>query len=163
MMQPAGLDSPAALSLVRSNSMCIYCNTKNYRKIYINHFGPIPKDPEGRSYDIHHIDGDHSNNDPSNLKAITICEHYEIHYKQGDYGSCYKISRRMKMSPAEISQIAKEAQLKLSKEKRHSFQIHRRSSEEQSRIAKEVNRRLLEEGKHPFQNKENTKRALETH
>jgi hypothetical protein len=51
-----------------------------FRKIYEDYFGPIPKDSDGRSYDIHHIDGDHSNNHPSNLKAVTIQEHYDIHY-----------------------------------------------------------------------------------
>jgi len=36
--------------------MCIYCNTTNYRKIYENHLGTIPKDHEGRSYEIHQLD-----------------------------------------------------------------------------------------------------------
>ena len=52
----------------------------NYRKIYEDHYGQIPLDEEGRSYDIHHIDGNHNNNDISNLKAVTIQEHYDIHY-----------------------------------------------------------------------------------
>jgi N-acetylglutamate synthase/N-acetylornithine aminotransferase len=68
--------------------MCIYCNTTNYRKIYENHHGPILKDEEGRTYEIHHIDGDHSNNDPVNLTALTLQEHYNIHYSQGDYYAC---------------------------------------------------------------------------
>lgn len=33
---------------------------------------------------IHHIDGDHSNNDPDNLLACTAEEHWQIHYDQGD-------------------------------------------------------------------------------
>lgn len=52
--------------------MCMYCGTNKYRKIYVNHFGPIPKDITGRSYEIHHIDGNHLNNDPNNLKAVSI-------------------------------------------------------------------------------------------
>lgn len=40
-----------------------------YRKIYENHFGPIPKDKDGRSYEIHHIDGNRKNNEISNLKC----------------------------------------------------------------------------------------------
>ena len=57
----------------------------NYRKIYESHFGPIPKEKNGRSYDIHHIDGNHSNNSPENLRAVTIQEHYNIHYEQEDW------------------------------------------------------------------------------
>jgi hypothetical protein len=35
-----------------------------YRKIYEQNFGPIPKDGDGRSYDVHHIDGNRNNNVP---------------------------------------------------------------------------------------------------
>ena len=61
--------------------MTIYTG-KNYRKIYKQYYGPIPKDEFGRRYDIHHIDGNHDNCDASNLKAVTIQEHYDIHYQQ---------------------------------------------------------------------------------
>jgi hypothetical protein len=57
----------------------------NYRKIYEKHFGSIPKEPSGRSYEIHHKDRDHVNNDPSNLIAVTLQEHYDLHYAQGDF------------------------------------------------------------------------------
>jgi hypothetical protein len=87
--------------------MCIYCNTKHYRKIYENHVGPIPVDEAGKSYDIHHLDGNHSNNNPANLKAVTIQEHYNIHYAQRDYGACYFIAiQRLYATPEEISSIA---------------------------------------------------------
>ena len=33
---------------------------KNYRKIWVERHGPIPLDENGRTYEIHHIDGDHS-------------------------------------------------------------------------------------------------------
>ena len=52
--------------------MCIYCGTNKYRKIYENHYGTIPKDENGRSYEIHHIDVNHSNNDLHNLKLVSI-------------------------------------------------------------------------------------------
>lgn len=75
-----------------------------YRKIYETHYGPIPKEPDGRSYDVHHIDGDHSNNSPDNLKAVTVEEHYNIHYTQCDYGACYLIARnRFEVTPDEQS------------------------------------------------------------
>ena len=52
--------------------MCIYCGTDKYRKIFLNHHGIIPKDEEGRSYEIHHIDGNHSNNEPKNLIYMVL-------------------------------------------------------------------------------------------
>lgn len=54
----------------------------NYRKIWEDNFGPIPKDENGRSYEIHHKDGNTENNDLSNLMCVSIKEHYDIHYKQ---------------------------------------------------------------------------------
>lgn len=77
-----------------------------YRKIYENHFGKIPKDDEGRSYEIHHIDGNRKNNIITNLKCVSIQEHYNIHFNQGDYGACAKIAQRMKCSPEILSELA---------------------------------------------------------
>jgi hypothetical protein len=102
--------------------MCVYCGTNKYRKIYQNHYGPIPKEPNGRSYEIHHIDGDHSNNDPSNLKLVTIQEHYNIHHAQQDFGACVLIGKKMKKSPKELSKLAKmNVQIQLNKGT-HPFQ-----------------------------------------
>jgi hypothetical protein len=78
-----------------------------YRKIYEQHHGPIPRELNGRSFEIHHIDGDSNNNDPSNLVALSIQEHYDVHYAQGDLGACYKIGIKMSMSPEELSNLAK--------------------------------------------------------
>lgn len=86
--------------------MTIYRKT-NYRKIYEAHYGPIPKDKDGRTYEIHHIDGDHKNNDPSNLQCVTIQEHYDIHQSQGDWGACIRIAQRMSVSPNQISELSK--------------------------------------------------------
>lgn len=68
---------------------------ENYRKIWINYYGSIPIDENGRSYDIHHIDGNKNNNDITNLLAVSIKDHFEIHYKQGDYEACKAISLRI--------------------------------------------------------------------
>jgi hypothetical protein len=90
--------------------MCIYCGTNKYRKIYEQHFGSIPKEDNGRIYEIHHIDGDHSNNNPSNLTAITLQEHYDIHYTQRDYNACYLMSvQRMNKTTEEISELSSKA------------------------------------------------------
>ena len=86
--------------------MCTYCGTTKYRKIYENHTGIIPKEVDGRTYEIHHIDGNHSNNSPINLVAVPIQEHYDIHYSQGDWAACLLMSDRIKISPEEKSKLA---------------------------------------------------------
>ena len=82
----------------------------NYRKIYEQHFGKIPKDEYGRSYQIHHIDGNRNNNDISNLKCVSIQEHYDIHYSQSDWGACYLIGRKMKMPVSVLSELVRQQQ-----------------------------------------------------
>jgi hypothetical protein len=79
---------------------------RNYRAIYEAHHGPIPKDAQGRSFEIHHINSDHNDNRIENLKLVTIEEHYAIHKAQGDYVSAFMIAQRMKLSPEELSDIA---------------------------------------------------------
>ena len=102
--------------------MCIYCKTPYYRKIYQLHYGEIPKDYSGRRYDIHHIDGNHLNNDPVNLKAVSLQEHYDIHYSQGDFIACWLITRKLKISPEEHSKLASLANKKKVSENRHNLQ-----------------------------------------
>jgi hypothetical protein len=79
----------------------------NYRTIWKKHFGEIPKDSDGRPFEIHHINGDHKDNRIENLKCVTIKEHYDIHYNNGDYGACVMIAKRMNLSVDFISQIQK--------------------------------------------------------
>ena len=91
--------------------MCIYCNTQHYRKIYANHKGPIPTDRDGRSYDIHHIDGNHDNNHPDNLMAVSLMEHYELHKAQGDWAACLLFSERLKLTANQKSELASKSNL----------------------------------------------------
>jgi hypothetical protein len=86
----------------------------NYRKIYEQYHITIPRDKNGRKYDIHHIDGNHDNNSPTNLVALTIEEHYDVHYSQEDWYACFLIGTRMKKSTEELSFL-------LSGEKNHNF------------------------------------------
>lgn len=101
----------------------------NYRKIWEAQYGKIPKDENGRTFEIHHKDGDRSNNSIENLQCVSIQEHYDIHYSQGDYGACYYIALIMKKTPQELSEI----------------------------ISKSNRRRILD-GTLPLLNKENSKK-----
>jgi hypothetical protein len=85
--------------------MCIYCGTEKYRRIYENHYGKIPKEPNGRSYEIHHVDGNHNNNDPINLIAVTLQEHYDIHLFQKDYAACVLIGRKLGVDPETLAKL----------------------------------------------------------
>ena len=118
--------------------MCIYCGTKKYRKIYENHYGPIPREDNGRTYEIHHIDGDHSNNNPDNLRAVTIQEHYDIHYSQSDFGACFKMAPRLKMTLKEISLLCSLAQKKRVEDGSHNF------------LGPELNKKRINDGSHNF-------------
>ena len=89
--------------------MCIYCNTTKYRKIYENHNGPTPKDKSGRSYHIHHKDGNRQNNSPDNLLALSIQEHFDLHMAQGDYSSCWLLGKQMGMSIQQQSELMSKA------------------------------------------------------
>jgi HNH endonuclease len=81
--------------------------SKIYRKIWIMENGPIPVDTNGRTYEIHHIDGNRENNEITNLQCVSIEEHYKIHYDNGDYGACVLIAKRMNLPPDHLSSIQK--------------------------------------------------------
>ena len=90
-------------------------------KVWKKYYGEIPKDTNGRSYEIHHIDGNHTNNHPDNLMCVSIDEHYEIHKSQGDWGAAFLIARRMFVQPDDISEIAKNSSIKRLTEGTHNF------------------------------------------
>ena len=92
-----------------------------YRKIYEQYYGSIPKDSDGRTYEIHHIDGNHNNDSPENLKAVSIQEHYNIHYSQGDWIACHRIASKMKLSPVEISELSRKSNLERVADGTHPF------------------------------------------
>lgn len=114
----------------------------DYRRIYSSIHGTIPTDLDGRSFDIHHIDYDHTNNNPSNLIAVSIQEHYNIHYTNGDYGACARIAARLNMQPAEISILVSKQQQKRVAEGSHHFLG--------GKIQQAKNKRLVDEGTHNF-------------
>lgn len=110
--------------------------SKRYIKVYKEYYGEIPKDEYGVSYDIHHIDGDYTNNDPSNLVALSIKEHYEVHKKQKDWGAAWAISKRVGITSEEKSEITRQMNIARAEQGMHWSQISSKN------------------GTHPFQNKE---------
>ena len=98
-----------------------------YRKIWEDHNGPIPRDTEGRTFEIHHIDGNRHNQDISNLACVSILDHYNIHYSQGDWGACMRIAQRLEVSPELHSELASKQQLKRLSDGTHTF-LHRKTT-----------------------------------
>jgi hypothetical protein len=121
-----------------------------HRRLYEKYYGPIPVDTDGRTYEIHHIDGNHGNNDPANLKAVTIQEHYDIHYSQGDWLACSAIAVRMNLSPDEISELSRQLALKRVDDGTHPFLDKEKARE---RALKRV-----ADGTHNFQGEHNPSR-----
>jgi hypothetical protein len=80
-------------------------SSRKHRLIWESVNGPVPKDLDGRSYEVHHIDGNHNNNEISNLQLVTIQEHYDIHYLQEDWNACVLIGLRLSKTPEEISKL----------------------------------------------------------
>lgn len=93
--------------------------TKIHRRIYEDHYNVrLTSD-----MDIHHIDGNHSNNHIDNLKLVTLQEHYDIHYSQGDYAAAFRIAQRMGLSKEEKSRLASLAATKANNEGRCGFKL----------------------------------------
>lgn len=125
------------------------------------HDEEIGKDEKGRSYEVHHIDGNHSNNLPWNLKLVTIEEHYAIHYEQKDWGACLLMAERMELDLAEVSRVSK-----LSNEQRVKDGTHHLLSENRkdgvrygrpitSEAATRLNAERVKDGTHNWLKDEN--------
>ena len=121
--------------------MTIYSGD-DYRKVYISHFGPIPIDVHGRTYEIHHKDGNRRNNHISNLTCLSIKQHYDIHYSQGDLAACTRIAAKMHLSTAEIGALVRARNLQTVEAGTHPWLG--------SEFALERNRRLVAAGTHNF-------------
>lgn len=75
-----------------------------YRTLWERTYGPIPE-----GYEIHHIDGERKNNSIDNLICVSIEEHYDIHYKQGDFLACSIMTKRMNLTKEERKEIHRKA------------------------------------------------------
>lgn len=116
-----------------------------HKKIYERYFGIIPRDIEGRLYDIHHIDGNCVNNEPLNLVALSKKDHYDIHFKQGDWGAAQRLASELNLSPQQRSYISQQTMLELSSKGQHPWQQEENISKLKKRI--EIS---LKKGTHNF-------------
>lgn len=128
----------------------------HYRKIWEEfHKTKIPE-----NYEIHHIDGNRKNNDPSNLICVSIEQHLDIHKNQNDWAAVQAIILRMNNKDG-IAEAASKAQKKRLEEGKHNFQ--KISKEHRSLISKKtINQRINKHGVAflGIENvKENSKRA----
>jgi hypothetical protein len=121
-------------------------NNTETKKVWRSAHGRIPKDKNGRSYEIHHIDGNPENNSIDNLSCVTIEEHYQIHCQQEDWGACSLIAKRMKLSVEEISRMTTLHNKKMMKNGSHPFA----KREDGSSIGRDVSRKQVENGTHNF-------------
>jgi hypothetical protein len=132
-----------------------------YRKIYEAYHGKIPKDDQGNTFDVHHIDGDRDNNDIENLIALSIRDHYELHLSQGDWNACVPLAERLKLSPEEKSRVSSMAAIRRVLDGTHNFQDKEAAKRNANRRVDEGNHHFvgdtnpvfkqLKEGSHPFQ------------
>jgi hypothetical protein len=111
----------------------------HYRQIWEQTNGPIHIDEQGRPYEIHHIDGNRKNNDLSNLKCVTVEEHYNIHLEQKDYYAAFIIGQRLNRSIEELDEIKR--QMSLAKKGRPSSFTGKKHSEESKRKMSESAKR----------------------
>lgn len=80
--------------------------------------------------EIHHIDGNRSNNHPDNLLAVSVEEHYNIHKSQGDWAACTIIAERLSISTEEYLEMKRKAGLRCFEDKTG---FHKLSSEEKAK------------------------------
>lgn len=79
--------------------------TRKAREVWKSYFGEIPLGRDGKRCDIHHVDGNKNNNDISNLKCVSVQEHYDIHYKQGDWEACRALGLRLNLTSEELKEL----------------------------------------------------------
>jgi rubrerythrin len=108
--------------------------------VWIDHHGELPRDSNGNLLDIHHINGDHSDNRIENMKAVTRAEHQRIHAME----FFEKTGKHKWHTFVDISERNKKsAQTRLNSGK-HNLVINNPAKNG-------LNKRLLEDGKHIFQ------------
>lgn len=80
-------------------------NNTEARKVWTQINGPIGKDINGFTLEVHHIDGNSNNNNIDNLVLLTIQEHLQAHLDKGDWGAAALIAKRLGRGPDYIKNI----------------------------------------------------------
>ena len=124
----------------------------NYRKIWEEANGPIPVDDSGRSFEIHHIDGDRENNAIDNLQCVSVFDHFFIHHEKGDVAACLLMIYRLEMEDDPLFKILKSEISRESNRRRLANGTHNFLKPEHHHKVKVTQKRLYSEGKHHFCN-----------
>ena len=109
-----------------------------YQELWIEHYGEIPREPNGKLYEIHHINGDHDDNRIENLMALTKSEHAKLHAAE-------------KLADGTHIMLGGEIQ-----RRRVANGTHNMLGGE---IARELGRKRMADGTHHFLNSEHQKKA----
>lgn len=132
----------------------------NYRKLYEGEYNCCLLS----NTDIHHIDGNHSNNMIENLLPVSLYDHMQIHKAQGDWGAVQAILIRMSYITEDLSLAASKAQKKRFEDGTHNFQ--KMSKERRSEISRFAAQKTVFEKKgihainaDPVLSKENARKA----
>ena len=92
----------------------------NYRRIWEQHNNKTIPD----CYEIHHIDSNHNNNEPSNLLCVSLQEHLNIHLDQKDWGAVQAILMRMDTDKTLLKLAASKAQKERYANKTHNWIVN---------------------------------------
>jgi len=129
----------------------------NYRKIWEHYYGPIPKDDTGRSYQIHHIDGNKNNNNIENLMCLSIEDHYHLHLDQKDYAAARLLAIQLGRSPEEISELSRQTITKTNQRRIEAGEHQWQGPENNKRR----NAKMIADGTHPWLGPENNRRRIQ--